>query len=109
MIHAYNGSYETMMRLTRIGCFISYTPAITDQRRTKLQKVFTRTPIEHLLLETDAPAKVASIPGNKTQRKDGWTMPAQIPDFYLWGAKMRETDVADFRSQLYSNAQIYTN
>ena len=55
MIHSFGGSVETMRRLTELGCYISYSPRIMESGNTKVLAAFTETPLEALLLESDAP------------------------------------------------------
>ena len=109
MIHSFNGSHEVMQRLIRIGCFISYSPTVADPRYKKRHELFRCTPLEHLLLETDAPGKPARSTNQENAFHLNWQMPARLPGFYAWGAQMREITLEKFTNQLYRNAQVYTN
>lgn len=62
MIHAYGGSIETLQRLIRIGCFISFSCRLIADR--KRHPAFLATPLTHLLLETDSQGRL-SVAGAK--------------------------------------------
>ena len=109
MIHSFSGSYETMMRLTRIGCFISYSMQILEPHRTKLRETFIRTPLEHLLLETDAPGRLTPSAFRQTKTLTPFSEPVLIPEFYRWAARQRNIEPVYFKTQIWRNAQIYTN
>lgn len=109
MIHSFSGSYETMKRLTQIGCFISYSTIITDHRQTKIRRVFIQTPIEHLLLETDSPSRSSTLLAGDEEHATMYDEPAIMPAFYRWAARQRDCNYSDFKTQLFNNAQIYTN
>ena len=109
LIHAFNGSVETMKRLTRLGCYISFTPAIVEKQRDKIRQVFLQTPLEYLLLETDAPNTPFPPLGKSLEPGGKWSEPTLMPLFYQWAAKQRGSEPGDFIEQLFCNAQIYTN
>ena len=51
MIHSFAGSRETLQRLIRLGCFISFSGRLVAD--SKLHPCFLATPLANLLLETD--------------------------------------------------------
>lgn len=57
MIHAYGGSAETLQRLIRLGCFISFSCRLIADR--KRHPAFLATPITQLLLETDSQGRLS--------------------------------------------------
>jgi Tat protein secretion system quality control protein TatD with DNase activity len=59
MIHAYGGSIETLQRLIRIGCFISFSCRLIADR--KRHPAFLATPLPHLLLETDSQGRLSVV------------------------------------------------
>ena len=109
MIHSYSGSVETMKRLTRLGCFLSYSVSIVDQRFERARQALIQTPAGQLLLETDAPGN--PVPQLSDNQADELTTsePTLIPAFYQWVADQRKDNVAELKSQILNNAQIYTN
>lgn len=110
MVHSFSGSYETMKRLTDIGCFISYSLNIMDPRWKKMGEVFTRTPLAQLLLETDAPGQLLSPPGfNTRETVTTFSEPILIPDFYRWAAQQKNNELSHFKTQIWRNGQIYSN
>ena len=109
MIHSFSGSFETMKRLTRIGCFISYSLQILEPRRTKLRETFIRTPLERLFLETDAPGRLTPSVFRQTKTRTPFSEPVLIPEFYRWAARQRNMELVCFKTEIWRNAQIYTN
>ena len=109
MIHSFSGSYETMKRLTRIGCFISFSMQIIEPHMTKLREIFIRTPLERLLLETDAPARLNPSAFRQATTLSPFSEPVLIPQFYRWAARQRNIEPGYLKTQIWSNAQIYTN
>ena len=55
MIHSYSGSYEQAIQLIDMGYYLSFGGAITYDRAKRLHSMIERLPLEHLLIETDAP------------------------------------------------------
>lgn len=55
MIHSYSGSLEQAHELVAMGFYISFGGAITYDRATRLRETAARLPLQHLLIETDAP------------------------------------------------------
>ncbi len=109
MIHSFNGSEETMKRLTRIGCFLSFSLQVTSSHNKKLLQTMNRTPLDRLLLETDAPARLSPSALSHTGSLPPFSEPAMIPEFYRWAALQRNSDPLHFKTQIWHNAQIYTN
>lgn len=109
MVHSFSGSYETMKRLTAIGCYISYSVNIMDPQWKKISEVFTRTPLGHLLLETDAPGRLSPLLLENRKTITTFSEPILIPAFYQWAAQQRNIESTHFKQQIWRNAQIYTN
>ncbi len=109
MIHSFSGSFETMKRLTRIGCFISYSLQIIEPHRTKLRETFIRTPLERLFLETDAPGRLNPSVFRQAKTLTPFSEPVLIPEFYRWAARQRNVEPVYFKTQIWRNAQVYTN
>lgn len=55
VIHGFNGSLQQAERLVSLGMYIGIGSLITYEWKQRLREVAQRLPLEHLLLETDAP------------------------------------------------------
>ncbi|MFP8966522.1 TatD family hydrolase [Pokkaliibacter sp. CJK22405] len=55
VIHAYTGSYQQASAYVDLGFCLGAGGAITYERASKTRDTFSRLPVEHILLETDAP------------------------------------------------------
>lgn len=98
MIHSYGGSIETLHRLLKAGCFISYTRRIMTE--PKLQPCFLETPLDRLLLETDAGTQEAQTTGQE---------PAAIIGLYAWAAATRGIEQQEFNQRIWSNGEIFAD
>lgn len=55
LVHGFSGSYEQGRALVDLGCFLGIGGVITHERARKTRSTVARLPVEHLVLETDAP------------------------------------------------------
>ncbi len=55
VLHCFSGDVEMMLQAVDLGFFVSFTGNITFKNTSQLTEVVRQTPIENLLLETDAP------------------------------------------------------
>lgn len=55
VIHCYSGTYEFAERLFELGIMISITGIVTFKNAKELQGVVEKTPLKHMMIETDAP------------------------------------------------------
>jgi TatD DNase family protein len=106
LIHAFNGSTEIMRRLTKLGCYLSYSEALAGSRQTKLRETFVDTPKVQLLLETDAP--YAKNPDRK-KNKDAINEPADVADLYHHAARLLHIAPAQLTAQIFENAKVFSN
>ncbi len=105
MIHSFAGSRETLQRLIRLGCFISFSGRLTAAG--KVHPCFSETPMTNLLLETDShgqPLVGGAMDGARTTDE-----PAAITMLYELAATMREMDLNEFRHQIWKNGEIFTD
>ncbi len=109
MIHSFSGSVETMHRLQQLGCLISYSLRIMNTRNTKLLNTFKQTPLEALLLETDAPDQLHAVPTRQSDSAITYNEPLNVAALYRFGAEQRMMHVKDFANQIWNNATIFTN
>ncbi len=107
MIHSFAGSMETMEHLAGMGVFISYSGLLLDPGREKLRQVFARTPLELLLLETDAPDQYYDPNGVKSA--DTLNEPLYIAALYDKAAQIRKMDSAQLSSIIWQNGSVFTH
>jgi TatD DNase family protein len=55
VVHCFSGNYDLAMKLIEMGYSISIPGIVTYKNAFQMQDVAARIPLEHLLLETDAP------------------------------------------------------
>lgn len=108
MIHSYGGSPETLRRLLKAGCFISYSCRIMAD--DKLQPCFLDTPLDKLLLETDAPGQgqKPAATGANNPSPSGHE-PAAIIRLYAWAAATRGVEQQKINQQIWSNGEIFAD
>lgn len=109
MVHAYNGSKETMHRLVELGCFISYSTAIANPRNTKIREAFLQTPISALLLETDSPFQYTPELIAADHDKTTCNEPKYVSHLYQFAADLRAMPLMDLAKTIWENATIFTN
>lgn len=107
MIHSFGGSLETMHRLVRLGCWISFSARLINCERHMLQQVFCATPLDRILLETDAPDQLSATLKNSATAY--CNEPANIADLYRQAAQLRHMNLDDFTQQIWNNGEIYAD
>jgi TatD DNase family protein len=55
VLHSFSGSLETARRALRLGFFIGVTGPVTFKNARARQEIVAALPLDHILLETDAP------------------------------------------------------
>lgn len=55
VMHSFNGSIEQAKQITEAGVYLGFGPAVCNPKATKLKALLEKVPIEHMMLETDAP------------------------------------------------------
>ena len=55
VFHCFSGDYPMAMELVDMGFYISIPGTVTYKNASKVQEVAARIPLDHLLVETDAP------------------------------------------------------
>lgn len=108
MIHAFSGSSETLHRLIRRGCFISFSGRLATN--SKIHPCFLETPLPQLLLESDGPGQPdrqgLTAANEQTVFSDE---PAAIPLLYQSAARMRGMDLPKFCQEIWRNGEIFTD
>jgi len=109
MIHSFTGSLEMMTRLVDIGCFLSYSAAITNPQQIGIQEVFRQTPLEHVLLETDAPHQINPALADQEDMITEYNEPTLITAIYRSASHLRNLHIGDLATQIWNNGTIYAN
>ena len=105
MIHSFSGSMESMERLVRMGGYLSYSAKLGEEEQQRLQAIFRETPVEHILLESDAPDQLPSTNTSNGNLNE----PSFIVELYRLAAHLREMPLDEFTQQLWQNGTIFTN
>jgi TatD DNase family protein len=108
MIHSFNGSRETLYRLIRLGCFISFSGRLATE--SNLHPCFLETPLPNLLMETDGPSQPdRQGPPASSDQEIFSNEPAAIPLLYQSAARKRDMDLPKFCQEIWRNGEIFTD
>ena len=107
MLHSYTGSVETMRRLVKAGAYISFSTRLLGRDEAKLKKVLIETPVERILLETDAPDQLAS--GLMAKGGRAYNEPMWVADLYHEVAQLKEITVEELKVFVWENGKIFTH
>ena len=99
MIHSYSGSYEQAKQLLDLGFYISLGGAITYTRASKLRTTASKTPLDSILLETDAPDQPDAAHHGKRNE------PAYIINVLKTLAELRDESIDEIAAQTTRNAK----
>jgi TatD DNase family protein len=84
VVHSFSGSEEQASQLWRAGFLIGLGGPVTYERARRLRRIVASMPLEHLLLETDAPDQPDScIRGQRNE-------PARLTEVLRTIAQLRE-------------------
>jgi TatD DNase family protein len=89
IMHAYSGSVEMAREFIRLGFAISISGSVTWQNALKPLRVARELPLEHLVLETDAPDMAPTCHRGAVNR------PAWITETALRVAEVREVSLEE--------------
>lgn len=103
VVHSFSGSPEQARRLWQLGFLVGIGGPATYSRANRLRGLVAEMPLEHLLLETDAPDQPDA--GIRGQRNE----PARLS--YICGtiARLRGVDVEVVAAATSANAQRLFN
>lgn len=114
MIHGYAGSQQTLRRLLKAGCFISFSGRLMTN--PKLLPCFFETPLNRLLLETDSQGWLSAADQSPPeagrtpeQPPPSCLEPAAIVRLYTWAAETRGIDLAELRQRIWRNGEIFAH
>lgn len=98
VVHSFSGSGEQARQLFQLGFHLGIGGPVTYERAQRLRGLVAHMPIEHLLLESDAPDQPnASARGARNE-------PAAIVDVAGVIAQLRGVDVAEIATATTMNA-----
>ena len=99
VVHGFTGSAQQAAAFVDQGFFIGVGGAITHDRASRLRSVIAAIPVDHLLLETDAPFQPGAA--HRGQRNE----PAFIRDNLDYLAKLHDCSAAEMAAQTSENAR----
>lgn len=99
VVHSFSGSPEQARQLWQLGFLIGLGGPVTYERANRLRKLAATMPLEHLLLETDAPDQPDA--GIRGQRNE----PARLATVCETIARLRNEDPAVIAAATTANAQ----
>lgn len=99
VVHSYSGSAEQARQLWDLGFMVGLGGPVTYDRANRLRGLAATMPLEHLLLETDAPDQPdAGIRGERNE-------PGRLPEILRVLARLRDQDEADIAAATTANAE----
>lgn len=99
VVHSYSGSEDQAEQLWKLGFLIGLGGPVTYDRAKRLRRIVATMPIEHLLLETDAPDQPdAQIRGQRNE-------PARLALVCETIAGLRGVDAVDIAAATSANAR----
>jgi TatD DNase family protein len=99
VVHSFSGSSQQAAQLWELGFMIGLGGPVTYERANRLRALARTMPLEHLLLETDAPDQPDS--GHRGQRNE----PARIINVLQAIAELRGMDPQDIADATSANAE----
>ena len=99
VIHSFSGSSQQATQLFELGFLIGLGGPVTYTRANRLRTLARTMPLEHLLLETDAPDQPDS--GHRGQRNE----PARMVNALQAIAELRDMDPEDLADATTANAE----
>lgn len=99
VVHSFSGSPEQARQLWGLGFLIGLGGPVTYDRANRLRKLAATMPLEHLLLETDAPDQPDA--GIRGQRNE----PARLASVLKAIAELRGVDEAEVAAVTTANAE----
>ena len=99
VLHCFSGDVEMAKKCIERGYILSFAGTITFKNAPQLREALAITPIDQILVETDAPF-LAPMP-----HRGALNTPAQIATIVRAMAAERNADVAEFATALSHNAE----
>ncbi len=99
VMHCYSGTWEMAEKFLELGGYLSFTGIVTFPKSEEMQKVAMNTPLDKILVETDAPF-LAPVP-HRGKRNE----PAYVEDVAKKIAELRNVPFADFSLATVENSK----
>ena len=98
VVHSFSGSWQQAEQLIDMGFYLGIGGPVTHARAQRLRGIVQRLPLDHLLLETDAPDQPdAGIPGQRNE-------PARLLQVLHVIAQLRDMPPHDLAVRTTTNA-----
>lgn len=101
VVHSYSGSAELVRDYLKLGWSISFAGAVTRSNAKRPLDAVRAVPIEHLLVETDAPFQPTGADARDRKRGD----PSDLPRVVEAVASARGVEREEIAAQTTANAQ----
>lgn len=101
--HAFNGSLQQAQALIDLGLALGVGGAMTFERALRIRRVAQQVPLEHLVLETDAP----DIPPAWLHHEPKRNTPGELAGIAQTLAALRDLSVAEVEFSTGANAMRY--
>lgn len=99
VFHCFSGDVEMAKKCIERGYILSFAGTVTFKNAPALREALAITPIDQILVETDAPFLAP------TPHRGALNSPAQIATIVRAMAEERNTDLAEFATALSNNAE----
>lgn len=99
IMHSFNGDWEWAQKFLELGMELSYSGVVTFSSAQEVQDAASKTPVEHLLVETDAPY-LTPLPYRGQQNEPGFTR--YTLEFL---ADLRGCSASELAKQTYQNTK----
>ncbi|HCQ78478.1 MAG TPA: TatD family deoxyribonuclease [Verrucomicrobiales bacterium] len=99
LFHSFGGSLEIGEKAARMGGFFSFSGYFLQPKKARTREIFSRLPIERILVETDAPEM--ALPNPKFQFKN-LNHPANLAFISRELAKICDTEQETFTTNTYA-------
>ena len=108
IFHSFSGSRETMQRLIKLGCHLSFSGRLTTPSQGRLRLILQQTPLSSILLETDAPDQLADTE-SEHPAITGNNEPANIMRIYAFTADLLHIPLQQLCRQIWHNGTLFKN
>lgn len=99
--HAFNGSFQQAEQFIQLNFAMGFGGAMTFSRALQIRRLATELPIEHIVLETDAPDIPPAWLNSQVNRRNE---PGELPQISSVLADLRATLITQTQSQCAQNA-----
>ncbi|PFG55440.1 TatD DNase family protein [Vibrio sp. ES.051] len=100
VLHAFSGSYQQAMEWVKLGFFIGVGGTITYPRAKKTRDAIQKLPLEHMVIETDAPDM--PILGHQGEANH----PAQLVHVFNELVELHSGERQSIACQLWENSNV---